>query len=72
MQQIMIDNNKISEKAKVLRDSRWLAERLGVSYETARALGRKERVPVIRIGKLLRYDPETIERFITANMSEGI
>jgi len=42
---------------ETLKDSKWLAQRLGISYDKARSLGRENLVPNIRIGKLIKYDP---------------
>ena len=52
-----------------LKDSRWLAHRLGVSYEKARQMGRRKEVPCVRIGRLIRYSPEAIDEFLKSQMT---
>lgn len=59
-----------SQNNQRLEDSHWLAKRLGISYDMARQMGRKMQVPVIRIGKLLKYSPEAIDRWIE-NQTKG-
>lgn len=64
-------NGQSSEEFKAcqsLKDSRWLAEHLGISYEKARTLGRLKQVPHIRIGRLIKYSPDVIEKWISENM----
>lgn len=68
MQQIKINDQNPGE---TLRDPRWLAQRLGVSYERARQMGRRAEVPTIRIGKLIRHDPAAVERWIAENTREA-
>lgn len=67
-QKILIDGNAPGE---TLRDPRWLAQRLGVSYERARQMGRRAEVPTVRIGKLIRHDPAAVERWIEENTREA-
>ncbi|HSV95562.1 MAG TPA: hypothetical protein VLM75_01370 [Spirochaetota bacterium] len=57
------------ETTDQLRDSKWLAERLGISYDKARSLGRENLVPNLRIGKLIKYDPHAIDAFIRERMN---
>jgi hypothetical protein len=57
---------------RTLQDSRWLALRLGISYEKARQLGRRMEVPCLRIGKLLRYSPEAIDQFLKSKMIQPV
>jgi len=54
---------------ETLKDSKWLAQRLGISYDKARSLGREDLVPNIRIGKLIKYDPRAIDDFIRERMN---
>lgn len=63
-QKILIDGNA---PGSALQGPRWLASRLGVSYERARQMGRRAEVPTIRIGKLIRHDPAAVERWIEEN-----
>jgi hypothetical protein len=55
-------------KLGTLQDSRWLARRLGISYDKARAMGRNGEVPINRIGKLIKYSPEAIEQWLKDQM----
>ena len=65
---INIEGIPADKSAPSLRDSYWLAERLGIGYDTARALGRDRKVPVVKIGRLLRYSPAAIEKWICDQM----
>lgn len=50
-----------------LKNAGWLTERLGLSSEQrAYAYARENIVPSVRIGRLVRFDPEKIEAFIQA------
>ncbi|WP_417228258.1 helix-turn-helix transcriptional regulator [Amphritea sp.] len=58
-----------------LMDSTWLAERLGVSLSTIQKLRayHPHKLPkAVRIGRAVRYDPETVESWIMDNMQEGV
>lgn len=70
-QPIVIDGQSSEdfENSRTLKDSKWLAHRLGVSYEKARQMGRRKEVPSIRVGRLIRYSPSAIDEWLTANMS---
>lgn len=60
---------------KRLMDSKWLAERLGVSLSSVQKLRayEPEKLPkAVRIGRAVRYDPETVETWIMENMQEGV
>ena len=60
---------------KRLMDSKWLAERLGVSLSNIQKLRayEPEKLPkAVRIGRAVRYDPETVENWIMDNMKEGV
>ena len=52
------------EPQKTLKDSYWLAERLGISYQKARIMGSNNEVPNIRIGRLIRYSEESIDEYL--------
>ena len=48
---------------KKLENANWLARRLSVCRTKAYAMGKGE-IPCIRTGGTLRFDPETVERWI--------
>ena len=52
-----------STQAKLV-DIAWVADRLDVSVRHVRRLAQEKRVPFIKWGHLLRFDPDEIERWI--------
>ncbi len=60
---------------KRLMDSKWLADRLGVSLSSIqklRAYTPEKRPTAVRVGRAVRYDPETVEQWIINNLKEGV
>ena len=51
-------------KEKELVDIKWVAKRLGVTVRHIRRLVAEERIPFIKWGHLLRFDPDEIEAWI--------
>lgn len=51
---------------KELVDIAWVAKRLGVSVRHVRRLVAEERIPLIKWGHLLRFDPDEIEQWINS------
>ena len=49
---------------KDLVDINWVAKRLGVIVRHVRRLVSDKRIPFIKWGHLLRFDPDEIERWI--------
>lgn len=49
---------------KELVDIDWVANRLGVNVRHVRRLVAEERIPFIKWGHLLRFDPDEIEEWI--------
>ena len=49
---------------KELVDISWVAKRLGVAVRHVRRLVAEQRIPVIKWGHLLRFDPDEIEKWI--------
>jgi excisionase family DNA binding protein len=49
---------------KELVDIEWVAKRLGVTVRHIRRLVAEERIPLIKWGHLLRFDPGEIEEWI--------
>lgn len=47
-----------------LVDIGWVAARLGVNERHVRRLVAEERIPFVRLVRLVRFDPEQIERWI--------
>jgi len=54
----------VSEKELV--DITWVAKRLGVKVRHVRRLVDEDRIPLIKWGRLLRFDPDEIEDWIDA------
>lgn len=52
-----------STQAKLV-DIAWVAKRLGVSVRHVRRLVLEKRIPFVKWGHLLRFDPDEIERWI--------
>lgn len=52
-----------STQAKLV-DIAWVADRLDVTVRHVRRLVQEKRVPFIKWGHLLRFDPDEIERWI--------
>ncbi len=51
-------------KEQELVDINWVAKRLGVTVRHIRRLVAEERIPFIKWGHLLRFDPAEIEAWI--------
>ena len=51
---------------KSLKDVRWPAERLDLSTDRIYELVRQERIPHVRIGRSVRFDPAVVEAWIAA------
>lgn len=49
---------------KELVDINWVAARLGVTVRHVRRLVAEERIPLVKWGHLLRFDPSEIEAWI--------
>ena len=57
--------------AQTLWDVAGLAQRLGVTERFVRRLIAERRVPFLKIGKFIRFDPKTIDTWLeTARVSE--
>ena len=56
---------------KKLVNAGWLARRLSVCRSTAYTLA-KGKIPCIKIGGVIRFDPETIERIIREEEVESV
>ncbi len=54
----------VSEKELV--DIPWVAKRLGVKERHVRRLVAEHRIPIIKWGHLVRFDPDEIEHWIDA------
>ncbi len=50
--------------AQVLLDITQLAERLGVPERFVRRLVEERRIPFLKIGKYVRFDPDDVDRWI--------
>lgn len=47
-----------------LRSADWVAARLGISVWAVYELTKRGRLPCVRLGRLVRFDADTIEAFI--------
>jgi len=54
---------------RALIDVPALAEQLGVTQRFVRRLTAEDRVPFLKIGKFVRFDPSEIDRWIDDNRS---
>ncbi len=54
---------------RVLIDVPALAERLGVTQRFIRRLTAEDRVPFLKIGKFIRFDPREIDRWLDLQRS---
>lgn len=66
----MSESSGQSRGGTVLRelvDIGWVANRLGVSVRHVRRLVQEGRIPFIKWGHLLRFDPVDIEEWIAGN-----
>ena len=62
----------MTEEKLTLKDSRWLAERLGLSISTVkklRAEGSQAIPQHIKIGRSIRYNPFAVEQWLAENSS---
>jgi excisionase family DNA binding protein len=50
----------------VLVDITWVAKRLGVEVRHVRRLVAEDGIPLVKWGRLLRFDPDEIEDWIDA------
>lgn len=59
--------------SELLKNNRWLAEKLCVSLQTARTLHLKTDIPVIRFpgSRLCRYKESDIDRWINSQNKQG-
>lgn len=53
-----------------LCDVRGAAAALGLSAFTVRKWVRERRIPIVRLGRAIRFDPRALERFIERNTLE--
>lgn len=59
------------ENVNTLKDNGWLAEKLNVSKQTARTLHLKTNIPIIRIGRLIRYDSAQVDNWLAQQVEAG-
>jgi excisionase family DNA binding protein len=60
-------NDRVGE-SEVLLDIDGLATRLGVTTRFVRRLVEERRVPYLKIGRLVRFDPSDVESWIGAGV----
>lgn len=64
------DNSIQPAPIEGLRDSKVSAAVLGISTRALWTLTKQGRIPCVRIGRAVRYDPADLRRFIDASKSE--
>jgi excisionase family DNA binding protein len=57
-------NERAASRSRELVDIEWVARRLGVSVRHVRRLVAERRIPFVKWGHLLRFDPDEIETWI--------
>lgn len=50
--------------SEILHDNNWLAEKLGVSKQTARTLHLKTDIPVIKFSRLCKYRESDVDAWL--------
>jgi excisionase family DNA binding protein len=53
-----------SSTQTVLVDIEWVAKRLGVTVRHIRRLVAEKRIPIVKWGHLVRFDPQEVELWI--------
>jgi excisionase family DNA binding protein len=53
-------------------DCAGVAETLGCSVRTVRRMTELRTIPFVNIGRLVRFRPQDIDQYITANMTEAV
>jgi excisionase family DNA binding protein len=64
------DRRAISVSLESLLDVEGLARRLGVSVRFVRRLVEERRIPYVKVGRFVRFDPVDVERWIDAARME--
>jgi len=60
------------DRPVILIGSGELAQRLGVSDRHIRRLVRERRIPYVRWGRVLRFDPAEIDEWVEANRTAAL
>jgi len=58
--------------SEILKDNNWLAEKLGVSKQTARTLHLKTDIPVIKFSRLCKYRESDMDRWLDAKKQGAV
>jgi excisionase family DNA binding protein len=58
--------------AKPLLDSEQAAERLGTTERHLRLLVQRREIGVVKVGRLNRFDPDELDRYIEDNRIEAV
>jgi excisionase family DNA binding protein len=66
------DRRAISVSLESLLDVEGLARRLGVSVRFVRRLVEERRIPYVKVGRFVRFDPVAVERWIDGARMEPI
>jgi excisionase family DNA binding protein len=62
----------LDQGAVGLLDCQQVAHLLGCSLRTVRRMCELRRVPFVKVGRLVRFRPADIERYIASNMVEAV
>ncbi len=65
----MTSNNKLPERVLTVKEA---AERLGLTQKALRRKLDKKQVPYLKLGKLVRFDPEKLMQWANKNQHEPI
>jgi excisionase family DNA binding protein len=57
-------DTQIGSHKEKLEKAQWVAERMSVPLPSIYDFARRNIIPVVRIGRLMRFKPSDIERFI--------
>ena len=68
----MTENLKFVKANDNLLDMRQASEYLNIKISTLYAMCMKNRIPVVKIGKLNRFRREDLDKFITKNLKGAI
>ena len=57
---------------RTLIDKNAVAERLATTVRHVEELVKYRRIPFVKVGRLLRFDPDAIEEWIVENTRQGV
>ena len=66
------DHSSSDRAATALIDVPTLAERIGILVSFVRKLVDQRRIPFVRIGRLIRFDPDEVDAWLASNRVEVV